>query len=98
MTVTIELPPDVESRLASRAASHGQDVASYIRHLVRQDLEVKSPVAQSNDATIKLLAQWDEEDATDDPAEIERRKREWEELKRALNQNREEVGARKLFP
>jgi hypothetical protein len=43
-----------------------------------------------------MFAQWDAEDRTDDPAEIERRERDWEELKAALNANR--GSARKLFP
>src|SRR5690349_1112420 len=38
-----------------------------------------------NQATIDLLARWDEEDATDDPAEIARRCEEAEALQRELN-------------
>ena len=41
-----------------------------------------------NRATLELLAQWDREDATDDPAEIARREAELKELKKALNENR----------
>jgi hypothetical protein len=96
MTVTIDLPPDEERKLARRAAAQGQDLAGYIRTVLLQDLAAVAP--SPNQATLKLLAQWDEEDATDDAAELERRRQEGEELLRSLNRNREEVGARKLFP
>lgn len=95
MTVTIDLPPDEERRLAHRAAAQGQDVAAYVRAVLMQDL---AAAPSPNQATLKLLAQWDKEDATDDPAELERRRQEGEDLIRNLNRNREEVGARKLFP
>jgi predicted transcriptional regulator len=36
MTITIELRPEVEARLAERARSHGVDVASYAASLVEE--------------------------------------------------------------
>jgi hypothetical protein len=84
MTVTIEVTPDDEQELARRAASRGLDVPMYICHLIRQDLG-SSP--QPNLAGLDLLAQWDNEDQTNDPAEIERRRRVWEEFKRSMNEN-----------
>lgn len=97
MTVTIDFAPDDEQKLVRRAAASGQDVVTYICRLVKRDIE-SPPSPASNQATLDLLARWDREDETDDPAEIERRRREWEELKLNLNRSREETGSRTLFP
>ncbi|HEY2587496.1 MAG TPA: hypothetical protein VGI81_17250 [Tepidisphaeraceae bacterium] len=54
------------------------------------------PEANEKANALRLLfAQWAEEDATDDPAEIARRCEEWTRLKRSLNDNR--TSGRKLF-
>lgn len=37
MTLTLELPPDVEARLRTNAALHGKDVAEYLLTLVETD-------------------------------------------------------------
>ena len=41
MTITIDLPPDEERRLLDRAARLGQDPTSYLRGLIRDDLDVE---------------------------------------------------------
>ena len=41
MTIQLELPPDVESRLAQQAAIAGQDVSAYVAQAVRQMLVVE---------------------------------------------------------
>lgn len=40
---------------------------------------------QKNQAAIDMLEEWDEEDKTDDPEEIARRRAEWEEFKKGMN-------------
>jgi hypothetical protein len=42
MTITIVLRPEQERRLAERAARAGQDVASYVRHLIDRDIDAES--------------------------------------------------------
>ena len=42
MTITIDLRPEQERRLAERAARAGQDVAAYIRHLIDRDIDPES--------------------------------------------------------
>ena len=98
MTLTFELSPEAERRLASRAAAQGQDVTAYVRQLVERDLGPAPSSAPPHQATLDLLTRWDAEDGTDDRAEVDRRQAEWEDLKRALNNSRGAVGARKLFP
>jgi hypothetical protein len=99
MTLRIDFAPETERRLKSEAARLGVDEAEYARSLIERSLPPAAP--NKNQAMLDLLAQWDKEDQTDDPAEIERRTRDWEELKEALNRNRLESGgpnARKIFP
>ncbi len=43
MTVTIDLTPDEERRLRERAERLGQELTSYLRRLVRQDLQASPP-------------------------------------------------------
>jgi hypothetical protein len=52
-------------------------------------------------ATLDLLDKWDREQATDDPDEIDRRQREVEQFKAAMNRNRLEMegpNSRRLYP
>ena len=87
MTLTIQIDDDVARLLAREAGRQGVDAHEYARRLIAHSVghpETTPP----NRATLDLLAQWDREDATDDPAEIERREGELKELKRALNDNR----------
>ena len=38
MTVTIELPPDIEAGLLAQARAEGLDVANYVRNLIRKQI------------------------------------------------------------
>jgi hypothetical protein len=101
MVLSINIPPDAESRLKSEAERQGLEVAEYVARLVVEHLPTPAAGPVRDQATLDLLAQWDREDATDDPEEIARRERDWEELREALNRNRLESGgpnARKVFP
>ncbi len=91
MTVSIELPPEVEDRVRRLAEESGLTPSAYVRKLV-EDAVLKERGA--NAAT--LLAAWDEEDRTNDPVEMENRSREWDELKAALNDSHS--SDRTLFP
>ena len=46
MTVTIDLTPDEERQLRERAARLDQDLAGYLRRIVRQDLHGDSPAGK----------------------------------------------------
>ena len=83
MTLVLDLPPDVEYRLKEEAARHGQPEAECALHLLDQHLPThRHPLSL-------IIDQWDEEDATDDPVELEARQREWEEFKEAINKHHE---------
>lgn len=87
MTLTIEMDDELARRLATEALRQGIDSQEYARRLIEEKIGHQEPIS-SNRATLELFAQWDHEDATDDPAEIARREAELKELKKALNENR----------
>ncbi len=57
MTLTINIPQEIEQRLKTAATRLGLDEAEYATRLIEQSLP---PVSQSVDqATLDLLASWD---------------------------------------
>jgi uncharacterized protein YhaN len=97
MTITVQIPPEAEARLRSAAAQLGVDAAEYAQRLIEQGLSqlcAASPAADR--ATAELLARWDAEDATSDPAEIARRQQEWEEFRNSMNTN--SLSGRPIYP
>lgn len=99
MTLTLELPPDVESALAEEARRRGttpeQIIADNLRHSYVPPALAGGPPRE--DPTLALFAQWAAEDATDDPEEIARRNWEWEETKANLQANRFSLEGRTDF-
>jgi hypothetical protein len=94
MSITIELTPEEEARLRAAAASNGVSATE----CARQVLVTHLPPGELKDRTLELFAQWEAEDATEDPEEIARRNREWEEFKANMNATRAAAGARLLYP
>jgi hypothetical protein len=95
--LTVALPPDVELRLQGEASRQGIPAEEYVKKLIVDHL----PPAENGQSLAALFSQWEAEDGTVDPAEIERPNREVDEFKQAMNRNRldsEGEGARKLFP
>ena len=91
MTVTIDLKPDLDRRLRQLAQANGLAIEAYLVELIENTLP-----GQRHEAAVELLSRWSEEDATQDPDEIEARRGEWESLKTRLNQ--EHSSERVLFP
>jgi plasmid stability protein len=94
MTLMIELSDDEQARLQAAAARDGVSAEECAREILVAHLPPERP----GDRTLELFAQWEAEDATDDPEEIARRNGEWEEFKANINATRAEAGARILFP
>ena len=45
MTVTIELPADVEAGLLAQAQAQGLDVSDYVRNLVREQVAARAAIS-----------------------------------------------------
>ncbi len=91
MTLTIHVTPDLEARLRDEASRVGAPPEQFVMDVLRARL-----TASRNSALIDLIRSWRQQDATDDPAELEARQRLFEQTKAALDANRD--GERKLFP
>jgi hypothetical protein len=91
MTITIDLKPELTARLAEQAKASGLALADYLAKLVEQ-----AAGATRNQAAAELLKSWESEDLTEEPAELEARRAEWEETKAAMNESH--PSSRILFP
>ena len=85
MTLMLDLPADLESRLRLEAEKRGMEPESFALSLIEEQL-VSRDVSPS-DSLARLFAQWNEEDATADPQELEQRQKDWKSLKASLNSN-----------
>ena len=100
MTLMINLNAEAESRLKSAATRRGVKPEIYAKQIIEEHLPATEGVA-TDQTTLDLLAKWDAEDATVDTAEIESRRKEVEDFKQALNDNRfqaEGPNSRKIYP
>lgn len=100
MTLMLDLTPELEERLRQEALRRGVAPEDYARDLLKQHVPHSRPAGPA-DSLKALFASWAAEDQTDDPEEIARRQRDWEELARNLDRNRVESGGtnvRRLFP
>lgn len=57
MSVSINLPPDVENAIREHAASHGQDVESYLRTIVTERIHDEE-LSATTPAKVADLDQW----------------------------------------
>jgi hypothetical protein len=77
MTLTIELPPELEQRLTAEAAQRGQEAAEFARVILEERLtplpgaQERELQKQRNQRAIALLRKWSEEDAAQpDPSPV----------------------------
>lgn len=91
MTLTVDLAPELDSRLQALAEANGMSVAEYVARLVEQAI-----LQKRNEAAITLLSSWLREDAAATPDENRQQQEAWEELKSALNEAH--TSDRLLFP
>ncbi len=56
------------------------------------------PPGEVDTETLALLEAWTREDATDDPERLRVARKELDEFKRAMNENRAATGERILYP
>jgi hypothetical protein len=97
VTLSLDIPTDLEVRLRDEAARAGMSPEEYVRRLIERTI----PAAGAARYTLDLFAQWEAEEATSDPAELERRRHEAEAFMEGMNRNRiesEGPAARKPYP
>jgi hypothetical protein len=99
MTVTIDLTPAEEARLTEAARRTGLAPAEAARKLVTEHLPPEPTVKREVSGTAAaLLRGWLRDEATDDPAQIQKAQEELDEFKRNINANRAATGERLPYP
>ncbi len=83
MTVELELKPELDARLRKAAQARDLTIGQYLARLVEEAVSMAQ-----NETAVALLEDWQKEDATDDPSEIEEREAEWTAFKTAVNERR----------
>ena len=94
MTITLQLSPEEETTLRTRAQAQGTDVEAVLHSLVAQlpPSPEKPVLNERQKAAIAMIDAWREEDKTDDEEELDRRDRELEELMANMSRWRAEEG------
>ena len=92
--MVISLTSNLEESLRREAARRGVNPEECARQILEQGLA--RDATGPNTAALDLLDQWDREDETDDPAEIAKRQRDFEEFKEAMNSSHS--SSRKIYP
>ena len=91
----VPLSPESLERLRQEAARRGVSPEDFARQLIEGQLN-PTPVRPDARRMIDLMNQWDREDRTDDPEELERRQKDFDEFKRAINESHS--SDRKIYP
>lgn len=86
MTLTLDLPPEVEDALAEDARRKGTTPEQIIVGNLRQKYVV--PAAKPVSSMVALFAQWEAEDPITGPEDAAARQREGDELMASLQANR----------
>ena len=90
MDLLVEISPEEERIVQSARARGINNVEKEVRNTIQQlESRVSEPAnTGAEDPTVALLRKWREEDATDDPEELDRRDRENAEFFASLKANR----------
>jgi hypothetical protein len=103
MTLKLDLSSDAEARLKDRAQQVGVAPEEYASKLLEETLraDAKDAMPQPDDKKRmplgELFAQWEKEDATTDPKELEARQKDFDAFCKAMNENRSSY-ERKIYP
>lgn len=101
MTLTLELPLDMEGALREEARRKGTTperlALDGLRHLFSSHAPETPPSETTLSPTAALFAAWAEEDRTDDPQEVARRQNEGDTLMVVLRENRVNLEGRTDF-
>ena len=92
MTLTLDLPPETERRLAERARREGLAVADYVERAVARDLD-----AEPGGPFVPLREAFADIDADEGDVDPEAAQREWDQFKRDFNATRRANGEREPF-
>jgi hypothetical protein len=85
VTLTLNIPAEMEQRLREEAARAGLEPGEFARRVLSSHLgSTQAPVQSVSD----LFRQWDEEDRPADAADLAAREAEFEAFKAGMNRNK----------
>ena len=96
MSLTIELSPAEEARLAVAADQEGLPPAELARKVLADHLSPLPGQAPVEDPTLALFRKWAEEDALRTPEEAARENELWEQFQANVNETRAALGMQPL--
>ena len=99
MTLTLDIPKELEAKLRQEAHRLGLDPAEYARLVLFSHLAPAAP--RPVDSVSDLFARWQAGDGPADAADVAAREAEFEAFKDAMNRSRTDAegpGARKPYP
>jgi hypothetical protein len=94
MTLKINISTELEARLKREASEKGVDEEEYARQLIEKNLATMPPIRDQ--ATLDLFAKWKKEGKASTPEELALAEKEWEEFKKAMNEN--SMSGRPIYP
>lgn len=96
MSLTVELDPAEEARLAAAAEREGVPTAELARRVLVEHLPPVPEAEPAEDPTLALFRRWEEEDAKRTPEEAEAERELWERFQSNVNETRRALGMREL--
>jgi hypothetical protein len=96
MSLTIELSPDEHARLDAAAKQEGMAPEDLARKVLTDHLPPLVPPPQSEDPTLALFRQWEQEGTARTPEEAARENELWAQFQANVNETRAALGMRKL--
>jgi len=91
----VPLTDEIMDRLRAEASRRGVEPAACARQPIEERLSLPD-ATRSTETIFERLDQWNQEDDTDDPAEIARRQQDFEQFKEAINASHS--SDRKIYP
>ena len=95
MSLTIELSPEEEQRLAEAVRQEGMVPEEFVRRVLRRNLPGQ-PGTGGEDPNLALFREWAAEDAQRTPEEIAQENELWEKFETNANETRSALGMRQL--
>ena len=96
MTMTIDFAPQTEDWLNAQARKLGTQPVEVVRKLVEEHAFSPANSEAIDDPTLRLFAQWDQEDSVKSPEDLADDSQMWEEFERGINASRKLQGMRQL--
>ena len=91
MELNVNIPAELGTRLEQAARAEGMSADEFVVKALQRAL-----TDEQRGSALEMLRRWREEDQTDSPREIGKRKKSWEKFKKGMNANHS--SGRRVYP